>query len=128
MHPNLQHPNAKFQTTIIYKMSGVLTGTLPNVFTSQWLCDCPLDYPPAKHVPVRIKRQRGGRPSPNWRSFVAFDWTWKSNDITNKSCQLSDKEPLQSRSGERSRSLTVVTRLACKSECFDNVMKLINLV
>lgn len=73
-------------------------------------------------------REWSGRPSLICRTFVALDWTWKLNDITNKSRQLSDKEPLQPRSKERSHSSTDVSRLPCKSECFDNVIKLINLV
>lgn len=38
------------------------------------------------------------------------------------------KEPLQSRSGKREHSLTVVIRLAHQSQCFDYVVKLINCV
>ena len=83
----------------LYDLSGLLISQMSPL--SQRLCDC--WYPPVKRVPVHIKkeRQRGGRPSLNWRTFVAPDWTWKSNDITNKSRRLSDKEPLKSRSGKK---------------------------
>ena len=108
----------------LYDLSGLLISQMSPL--SQRLCDC--WYPPVKRVPVHIKkeRQRGGRPSLNWRTFVAPDWTWKSNDITNKSRRLSDKEPLKSRSGKK------VTFLHCwcttgmsNLKVLDNLIKFI---